>query len=114
MKFKILFLQLTIALFANAQLILSGPSCNYYGDEMDDEIGSYPSTSEAKKTVQRILDVVDLHPNFKIRVADDVPNASAVIYRNKKYILYNTKFIHAINSAATTDWTGISILAHEM
>src|SRR5687767_6307892 len=113
MKFKILSSLLIFSLFVNAQIIPSGASCSYYGEEVADEISTYSSTADARKAVQRILDVVGLRPNFEIRAAN-VPNAAAVIFKGQRYILYNTKFMRAINSAAKTDWAGISILAHEV
>jgi hypothetical protein len=37
-----------------------------------------------------------------------------VAYNGKRYLLYNPKFLAAVNRAGHTDWGGISILAHEM
>jgi len=67
----------------------------------------------ALEVIERILGVVGLKPNFEIRAAN-VPNAAAVIIKNKRYILYNPKFISAINSASGNNWSGISIIAHEI
>jgi Zn-dependent peptidase ImmA (M78 family) len=87
--------------------------CSYYGEETYVPIYTFASTSEAENIIERILDVIGLKPNFKIRAAN-VPNAAAVIYGSTRYILYSPKFISAINNAAGTDWASISILAHEI
>src|SRR5205823_4509479 len=78
-----------------------------------ESIRLFPATSEAKKAIQQILDVVGLRPNFEINAAN-VDNAAAIIYNGRRYILYNTKFMTDINTAAHTNWAGISILAHEI
>jgi hypothetical protein len=56
---------------------------------------------------------MNLKVNFEVREAN-VPNAGAVFYNNKRYILYNPVFIKQIDRAAKTDWASISILAHEI
>jgi hypothetical protein len=93
--------------------ISSSYICSYYGDETDVPIYTFASAPEAETIIKRILDVIGLKPNFKIRAAN-VPNAAAVIYGSTRYILYSPKFISAINNAAGTDWASISILAHEI
>lgn len=87
--------------------------CSYYGGEISSEIITFSSSSDAKSIINSIVSVIGLRQNFEVRAAD-VPNAAAVIYRNKRMILYNPKFINAINSATGNDWAGISILAHEI
>src|SRR5947207_2384284 len=83
--------------------------CSYYGEATAKSIRLFPATSEAKKAIQQILDVVGLRPNFEINAAN-VDNAAAIIYNGRRYILYNTKFMTDINTAAHTNWAGISIL----
>ncbi len=64
--------------------------------------------------VRRITDVVGLQPRFELRATHEVPNAAAVVYGGKRYLLYNPDFLLAVNRAGRTDWAGLSILAHEM
>jgi hypothetical protein len=87
--------------------------CSYYGENIDPEITLYPADKNAKQLIQQIVSVVGLKANFEIRAAN-VPNAAAVILDNKRYILYNSKFISDINLATRNDWAGISIIAHEI
>jgi hypothetical protein len=63
--------------------------------------------------IGEIIDVVGLKPRFEVRTAN-IENAAAVIYNGKRYILYNERFLAAINNAVHTDWAGVSILAHEI
>ncbi len=63
--------------------------------------------------VQEIINVVGLKPRFELMAAD-IANAAAVVYNGKRYILYNRQFISSINTAAHTDWGGVSIIAHEI
>jgi hypothetical protein len=63
--------------------------------------------------ISEIIDVIGLKPRFEVRTAN-IENAAAVIYNGKRYILYNERFLAAINNAVHTDWAGVSILAHEI
>lgn len=87
--------------------------CSYYGESISPTIKMEPANAAAEQIIQKILSVVGLRHNFEIRAAN-VPNAAAVILKNKRYILYNPKFISQINYASGTNWSGISILAHEI
>jgi hypothetical protein len=70
--------------------------------------------SQAAGIIREITDAVGLQPRFELRATTMVPNAAAVAYNGKRYLLYNPKFLAAVNRAGHTDWGGISILAHEM
>lgn len=87
--------------------------CSYYGETISPEISMTAANSGAEAIIEKILSVVGLKPNFEIRAAN-VPNAAAVILKNKRYILYNPKFISQINYASGNNWAGISIIAHEI
>ena len=87
--------------------------CSYYGEVIDPKIKMSAADASAKQAIARILGVVGLKPNFEIRAAN-VPNAAAVVIKGQRYILYNPKFISAINSASGNNWSGVSILAHEI
>jgi hypothetical protein len=99
---------------ANAQKHVPGSfMCSYYGETIDPKIKMTAADASAEQVIARILGVVGLKPNFEVRAAN-VPNAAAVVIKGKRYILYNPKFITAINSASGTNWAGISIIAHEI
>lgn len=87
--------------------------CSYYGEPISPQIKMGPAEDAAIEVIGNILSVVGLRSNFEIRSAN-VPNAAAVIFKNKRYILYNPKFMSRINYASGTNWAGISILAHEI
>ncbi|WP_187261531.1 M48 family metalloprotease [Pontibacter beigongshangensis] len=63
--------------------------------------------------IAEINEVIGLKPRFEVRAAN-IENAAAVVYGGKRYILYNERFLSAINNAVRTDWAGVSILAHEI
>lgn len=67
----------------------------------------------ARDIVQEIINVIGLKPRFELQPAD-IDNAAAVVYNGERYILYNERFLDAINNAVHTDWGGVSILAHEI
>jgi hypothetical protein len=70
--------------------------------------------SQAAGIIREITEAVGLQPRFELRATTLVPNAAAVAYNGKRFLLYNPKFLAAVNRAGHTDWAGISILAHEM
>ena len=74
---------------------------------------SYASVDEAKSMIENIIAVVGLKPKFELREAN-IPNAAAVIFNSKRYILYNPSFVTALNRAAGNKWASVSILAHEI
>lgn len=76
-------------------------------------VSNFTSINEAKTIINEIISVMNLKVNFEIREAN-VPNAGAVFFNNKRYILYNPNFIKQIDRATGTDWAAISILAHEI
>ncbi len=73
----------------------------------------FASNAEAIKIMNDMMKVVGLKPNFKVQAAD-VPNAAAVVMGTTRYILYNPKFIKSVDKNSNTDWSSISIMAHEL
>lgn len=118
MQWRIIHLLVFFAFFSCAQpaseiIRFEKFACSYYGEEITGELSSYEGSSEAQQMISNILSVIGLKQNFDIRAAD-VPNAAAVISKGRRLILYNPDFINAINNATGTNWSGISIMAHEI
>ena len=96
------FLLLLFSLFSSA---LMGQPGGRIGDH--DAIAKWtPSTSinlpfttaaEGRQIAQQIIDVVGLRANFDVREAN-IPNAAAVVYSGKRYILYNPAFISQLTN----------------
>ncbi|CAN5876439.1 hypothetical protein BH24BAC1_BH24BAC1_11240 [soil metagenome] len=76
--------------------------------------GTPPSRFGVRDIISEITATVGLKPKFEIVSSSRVPNAAAVIMNGKRYVLYNERFVAAVNNAVKTDWAGISILAHEI
>ena len=92
---------------------ISHKCCTYYGEHLPKRIYSFTSDAEAMDLVKSILGKTGLEPNFKTMAAN-VPNAAATVIGEERVILYNQDFMHRIKVATKTDWSGISILAHEI
>ena len=73
----------------------------------------FSSVNDVQKVSQNILDIVGLKANFDLREAN-IPNAAAVNYNGKRYILYNPNFMKQLEKTTGTKWAGISVLAHEI
>src|SRR5687768_6384178 len=74
---------------------------------------NFASVSEASSIAQEIMKAIGQRANFEIREAN-VPNAAAVLYMGKRYILYNPGFISKLTRVTGTKWAAISVLAHEI
>ena len=74
---------------------------------------NFNSVSEAAHLSREIISAAGLKANFDIRKAN-VPNAAAVLYGSKRYILYNPDFIDKLTRATGTKWAAVSVLAHEI
>jgi hypothetical protein len=69
--------------------------------------------SEGKKMIRDIMNAVNVQANFEVFPAN-IPNAAAVTYADKRYILYNARFLDALIKKTGTRWAAVSILAHEV
>ena len=87
-------------------------SCSYYGEKIPSEVYTFKSDDEASEAVKLITDASGLSSKFII-LACNVPNASATIINNQRYILYNQSFMYNI-SKRINYWASLSILAHEI
>ncbi len=121
--FKFIFIAILIAYFASCQdSKLHHHSCNYYGNTNYTDILSslesgkfkFPDSQPADKIVSDIVNHVGLQRNFKIVADASVQNAAAAIINNERYILYNNDFIELANDLTSSNWSSISILAHEI
>lgn len=77
------------------------------------DLATAPAAVGTRDIVQEIINVIGLKPRFELMPAD-IENAAAVVHNGKRYILYNERFLAAINNAVHTDWGGVSIIAHEI
>jgi len=71
------------------------------------------SVNDAAQMAEEIVKAAGLKSNFRIAEAQ-VPNAMAVVYQGKRYILYNPHFIKILTRATGTKWAAVSVLAHEI
>lgn len=69
---------------------------------------------QAKSAVYRIVRYSGLQPNFIVRENTAIPTAIAFIKAKKRCIEYNPAVIAGIVDSARTDWSAVSILAHEI
>ncbi len=69
--------------------------------------------AETKDIVTDIMNVTGLTAGFDVQAAK-IPNAAAVIYNGKRYLLFNPAFIQQLNQVTGNDWASVSVLAHEI
>lgn len=73
----------------------------------------FATVEDAATIAQEIVKASGMKINFMI-AEGPVPNAAAVLVRGQRFILYNPKFMNALNRKAGTDWAAVSVLAHEI
>jgi hypothetical protein len=73
----------------------------------------FSTVTEGRQIAQEIIDVVGLKANFEVQAAN-IPNAAAVTYGGKRYVLYNPNFINQLVKTTGNKWAAISVLAHEI
>lgn len=72
------------------------------------------SDRAAKDAVHRIVRHSGLPPNFMVREEAGVRSAVAYIKDKQRVIAYNPDFIARIVDSTATDWSAVSVLAHEV
>lgn len=68
----------------------------------------------AKEAVLRIVRHSGLHPDFIVRENRRIPTAIAFIKYRRRYIEYNPTFIASMIDTTKTNWSAVSIMAHEL
>jgi hypothetical protein len=102
-----------------AQIPIKGAFiCNYTGKSgtSPDVVCSPTTTSNAhaQKVVDRILKPIGLMRNFKIIECTNTENCFATVMKGQRFIVYDAAFMQSIEEETETDWSAISIMAHEI
>ncbi len=89
-------------------------SCGYHGEGfLVAKAQEFRSNAEAEQVVNDIVAVVGIRPNFRVQAAS-IDNAAAMVRGDQQYLLYNPTFIQTIIGSTSTNWSAISIMAHEI
>lgn len=80
---------------------------------------SYMSNQKAEQVVDNILSNVGLFRNFIIKECPNISNAVAATVKSslgsfERYIIYDKAFLERVSGTTGTDWSAISIMAHEI
>lgn len=80
---------------------------------------SYMSNQKAESVVDNILSNVGLFRNFIIKECPGISNAVAATVKSslgsfERYIIYDKAFLDRVSGVTGTDWSAISIMAHEI
>ena len=85
-------------------------ACNNFG---------YSSNTDAEMVVDEILNNIGLYRNFIIKECPNISNAVAAtvissLGNMERYIIYDKEFFKRVKNITKTDWSAVSILAHEI
>jgi hypothetical protein len=82
------------------------------------KVRSYEGSADARDIVRTILNAIGLPMNLDVRAAPGVANAQALVEtiagREVRVILYNPGWMEDLRKTLRTNWTSVSILAHEI
>ncbi|WP_411273683.1 M48 family metalloprotease [Daejeonella sp.] len=78
------------------------------------KVYNFLSAYEAGAYVRTILDSVNWKQNFTLLEQSGINNAYATIIRNKRFIIYDNRFLTALDQYSNTNWASVSVLAHEI
>lgn len=91
--------------FGYKQLKIPKEICNYL---------SFRSNQHAEEVVDKILRQVGLLRNFVVVECPNTENCFATVVDGQRYIVYDGAFMKRVENATNTDWSAISIVAHEI
>ncbi len=100
--------------------ILNNPGqfiCNYTGNGLKPQVvcnEKATSNGHAEKVVDRILRPIGLLRNFKVVECSNTENCFATVVKGQRFIVYDGAFMQKIEEETETDWSAISIMAHEI
>ncbi len=111
------------SLTINAQNSSDYHFCNYvYGADNSAyelcktiQMSSFATNIEADKAIEKLLRPLGLKKNFILVPCDHINNCAAVTLNDGyRYIIYDKNFMAAIENNSASNWSSISILAHEL
>lgn len=75
---------------------------------------SFRSNGHAEEVVDNILKQVGLSRNFIVVECPNTENCFAAVVEGQRYIVYDGNFMKRVEDLTNTDWSAISIIAHEI
>ena len=91
--------------------------CSYTGRNAGAEVVCSPTATSnvhAERVVDRILRPIGLMRNFKVIECSNTDNCFATVLKGQRFIVYDAAFMQNIEEETETDWSAISIMAHEI
>ncbi|QDK77241.1 M48 family metalloprotease [Spirosoma sp. KCTC 42546] len=91
--------------------------CSYTGGKAAPDVicsPTTPSNGHAERVVDRILKPIGLLRNFKVIECANTSNCFATVLKGQRFIVYDGAFMAQIEEETETDWSAISIMAHEI
>jgi hypothetical protein len=74
----------------------------------------FTSNNHAEAVVDKILKQVGLSRNFVVVECPNTENCFATVVEGQRYIIYDGAFMKRVENMTNTDWSAISIVAHEI
>jgi hypothetical protein len=105
---------------AHSQVDGENFACSYFGFnniKRPQDICNYlkfTSNNHAEQVVDKILKQVGLSRNFIVMECPNTQNCFATVVEGQRYIIYDGSFMKRIEDLTNTDWSAISIVAHEI
>ena len=91
--------------------------CRYSGDTNPQILcdqSAQPSNGHAERVIDRILKPIGLMRNFKVLECNHAENCFATVMGGQRFIVYDATFMQRIEDETETNWSAVSIMAHEI
>ncbi len=91
--------------------------CNYIGAPVTDiqcQATAGISNAHAEQVLEQILKPIGLTRNFGVLECANTRNCFATVIRGQRLIIYDGAFMKRIERMTNTDWSAVSIMAHEI
>ncbi len=91
--------------------------CRYAGGPTPEVVcdqSTQLSNGHAERVVDRILKPIGLMRNFKVLECTHAENCFATVMAGQRFIVYDGAFMQRIEDETETNWSAVSIMAHEI
>ena len=94
-------------------------TCSYSGSQKNpslicENLYNFTSNHHAEEVIDRILKPIGLTRNFIVQECPKTENCFATVRKGIRYIIYDNEFMKEIENNTQTNWSAVSIMAHEI
>lgn len=101
-----------IALFAITSFVFANPVINNKSIRIEGD-STLVTFTAVQEMLQQVINIIGDNVEYELKEAN-VLNMETMIFRKKRYIVYNPSFVTKLNNLTKNKWSVITLLAHEI